>query len=270
MALYIVKNQWGGSRKPWHAAGTFNLGCRSDQKVVNIEISSEDEGKTFSGSMVYEGEGSISVRAEQIAGSNYKVENQWGGEDADWHPGGNWIIGSRTGQNVVQLSIDNIQGTFTGTMTYVGEGPIAFEGAPETGTSYTVENQWGGDKADWNLAGTMELGTRNGQKPVGFDITSEDGKEFTGTMTYDGEGPIGFKAMLERGNNYAIENQWGGDDAPWNEAGSMIIGTRDGQLATALNIVSADNGATFSGTMNYVGEGPIGFKAAVSSCENDI
>lgn len=270
MALYAVQNQWGGKNKPWHASGTFVLGCRNDQKVVNINISSEDEGKTFSGTMVYEGEGPIGVRATQIAGSNYKVENQWGGSEAEWHPGGNWVIGARTGQNATQLIVDRVQDSLTGTMTYVGEGPIGFEGASETGTSYTVENQWGGDDAAWNLGGTMQLGTRAGQKPVAFDIKSEDGKEFTGTMTYDGEGPIGFKATLQNGNNYAVENQWGGDDAPWHEAGTMIIGTRDGQYATALNITSADNGATFTGTMNYQGEGPIGFKGAVSSCENSI
>jgi hypothetical protein len=270
MALYVVKNQWGGSNKPWHYAGTFNLGCRSDQRVSNINITSEDEGKTFSGTMVYEGEGPIGVKATQIAGSNYKVDNQWGGEEAEWNPGGNWIIGSRTGQNVVQLAVDFTNGSLTGTMTYVGEGPIAFEGAPETGTSYTVENQWGGDNASWNMAGTMQLGTRAGQNPVEFDIKSEDGKVFTGTMTYDGEGPIGFKATLTKGNNYDVENQWGGDEAPWNETGTMVIGTRDGQYATALNITSADKGATFTGTMNYTGEGPIGFKGAVSACVNSL
>jgi len=270
MALYAVKNQWGGARKPWNASGTFVLGCRKDQRVVDIKISSVDEGKTFSGTMVYEGEGEIAIRATQIAGNNYSVENQWGGEDAEWHPGGNWVIGARTGQNVIELKVTDQNGILVGTMTYAGEGPIGFEGAPETGASYTVENQWGGESEAWNLGGTMQLGTRVAQNPVAFDISSNDGKAFFGTMTYDDEGPIGFKATLTNGNNYAVENQWGGDEAPWQESGTMIIGTRDGQYATELKISSEDNGATFTGAMTYSGEGPIGFKGVISSCEIKI
>jgi hypothetical protein len=130
-----------------------------------------------------------------------------------------------------------------------------------------VENQWGGNDAAWNLAGTFVLGTRPAQKPEAFDISSaDDGKTFTGTMTYDGEGPIGFKAELSSGNNYAVENQWGGEDAAWNEAGHMIIGSRDDQNAVQMKIESSDNGATFTGEMTYKGEGPIGFKAELSAC----
>lgn len=271
MALYKVKNQWGGSKKPWHEGGTWILGCRPDQEVTHINITSEDGGKTFTGSMVYQGEGSIEVKATQIAGNNYKVENQWGGEEAEWHPGGNWIIGGRTGQNAVQLTVNADESGLIGTMTYEGEGPIGFDASKETGTSYTVDNQWGGDNAEWNPGGSFILGTRPGQKPVAFDISSDDeGKTFTGTMTYDGEGPIGFKAELSTANNYHVENQWGGDEAPWHEGGEMVIGARDGQNAIKLAISSDDNGDTFNGTMTYSDEGEIGFKGAVSSCENSL
>lgn len=272
MALYTVKNQWGGSKAPWNEAGTWVLGCRNDQSVNAIRMSSTDGGKTFSGTMIYEGEGEIGVKATQIGGNNYKVENQWGGEGAEWHPGGNWVIGSRTGQLVISLEVAVSQGNnLFGTTTYEGEGPIGFEAAVDTGTSYTVENQWGGESAAWNLAGTFVLGTRAGQTPVEFNIQSADeGKTLTGSMTYDGEGPIGFKATLTNGNNYSVENQWGGDEAPWHEAGNMIIGSRDGQGVLDLKIESKDNGASFTGAMTYAGEGPIGFKAALSSCQNNL
>lgn len=272
MAIYSVKNQWGGPNKPWHNGGAWILGCRTDQKIVQINITSDDNGKSFTGEMVYENEGPIGIKATQIGGNNYKVENQWGGSEAEWNPGGNWIIGGRDGQSVVELHVSNMNSSnLVGSMTYDGEGPIEFEGAADPGTSYTVENQWGGDNAEWNLGGTFLLGTRPGQKPVAFDISSSDeGKNFTGTMTYDGEGPIGFKAELVSANNYNTSNQWGGDDAPWNDAGVMIIGARDGQNAVSMNITSGDNGATFSGQMTYSGEGEIGTKAAVSSCENNL
>ncbi len=272
MAIYSVKNQWGGPNKPWHDGGIWILGCRTDQKVIQINITSEDHGKTFTGEMVYEGEGTIGIKATQIGGNNYQVENQWGGSEAEWHPGGNWIIGGRDNQTVVELHVSNINSNnLIGSMTYDGEGPIAFEGAVDKGTSYTVENQWGGDSAAWNLAGTVLLGTRPGQKPVDFDISSaDDGKNLTGTMTYDGEGPIGFKAELISANNYTVENQWGGDEAPWHEAGTMIIGARDGQNVVSMKISSDDNGDTFTGQMTYKGEGEIGVKAAVSSCNNKL
>lgn len=272
MALYTVKNQWGGSKAPWNDAGTWVLGCRNNQTVTSIRISSTDGGKTLTGTMIYEGEGEIGVRATQIGGNNYKVENQWGGEGAEWHPGGNWIIGSRDAQRVVSLEVAASQGNnLSGNMVYEGEGPIGFEGSLVPGSSYTVENQWGGSSAAWNLAGTFVLGTRANQNPVAFNINSTDGgKTLNGTMTYSGEGPIGFKAMLTNGNNYSVENQWGGNDAPWHEAGNFVIGARDGQGVVNLTITSNDNGATFTGEMTYSGEGPIGFKAALSSCANSL
>ena len=60
--------------------------------------------------------------------SLYQVENQWGGAGAPWHQGGKWILGARSGQNVVAIDIQSPDGgeTFQGTMTYAGEGPIGF------------------------------------------------------------------------------------------------------------------------------------------------
>ncbi|RUT02218.1 hypothetical protein DSM106972_062930 [Dulcicalothrix desertica PCC 7102] len=62
--------------------------------------------------------------------AQYSVENQWGGEDAPWNFGGNWVVGGRTGQQkVVQLSATSNDGgmTLNGTMTYEGEGLIGFK-----------------------------------------------------------------------------------------------------------------------------------------------
>ncbi len=268
MAIFQVQNQWGGSSAPWHAGGTWVLGGRDNQNVTEILINSGDGGKTFSGTMTYEGEGPIGFRATQIVGNNYAVENQWGGSTAPWHPGGNWIIGGRDGQNVVQLKVESVNNgaDLEGTMTYAGEGPIGFKGKETPGSSYSVENQWGGSSAPWHQGGTFVLGARENQNPIAYDIQSKDGgKTFSGTMTYAGEGPIGFRAVQTNGNNYAAENQWGGSTAPWHPGGNLVIGGRVNQNAIQLKISSKDEGKNFTGEMTYIGEGPIGVKATISA-----
>ena len=82
-----------------------------------------------------------------------------------------------------------------------------------------VQNQWGGQSAAWNEGGMWVIGCRSGQNVVALNINSADGgKTFTGSMKYAGEGPIGFKATLSQNNTYVVENQWGGNSAPWHPA----------------------------------------------------
>ncbi len=267
MSLYSVQNQWGGSSAPWNPGGMWVLGSRAEQKVVAIDISSSDGGKTLTGTMTYQGEGPIGFRATEGSGNNYTVENQWGGSSAPWNPGGQWIIGARDGQRVIALKVTSSDGgnTLTGTMTYQGEGPIGFKSELSSGGAYNVENQWGGSSAPWNPGGMWVLGARAGQNVVAVNVTSSDGgKTLTGTMTYQGEGPIGFRGTRTNGNNYTVENQWGGSSAPWNPGGQWIIGAREGQNTVALDISSSDGGKTLTGTMTYQGEGPIGFRGTLS------
>jgi hypothetical protein len=265
--LHQVQNQWGGSSAPWNPGGIWLLGCRDGQNVVAIDITSSDHGKTFTGTMTYAGEGPIGFRATMTQTNNYVVENQWGGSSAPWNPGGNWIIGARSGQRVVSLKVnstDNGQ-TLNGTMTYDGEGPIGFKSSQVDGGSFTVQNQWGGNSAPWNPGGIYIMGCRSGQNIVALTISSSDnGKTLTGTMTYAGEGPIGFRATQFANNNYTVENQWGGPSAPWHPGGKWLIGARENQAVVALNISSADGGLNLNGTMTYAGEGPIGFRAALN------
>ncbi|MEO0538805.1 MAG: SUMF1/EgtB/PvdO family nonheme iron enzyme [Cyanobacteria bacterium P01_A01_bin.123] len=128
--LYQVENQWGGNNAPWHNGGTWVMGCRHNQNIVAINIKSDDGGKTFHGNMTYADEGPIGFRATLSDGNNYAVENQWGGDNAPWHNGGQWIIGGRSTQNVIELKVKSDDGgnTLNGTMTYEGEGPIGFKG----------------------------------------------------------------------------------------------------------------------------------------------
>ena len=272
MAIYAVKNRWGGQGASWHDGGSWVLGCRPDQTIVALELTSDDNGATLNGTMTYEGEGHITVKATQIGetlGNNYSVQVRWGGEGQPFHDQGNWIIGGRTGKRVVALNVtsSNSGSSLEGTMTYEGEGHISIDATLIGGSSYTVENRWGGDGQPWHLAGTMILGTRSTKKPVSMDISSNDGGvTFTGKMTYSGEGHISFRAELTSGNNYNVQNRWGGEGAPWHDGGVMVIGCRDGQNCIALNISSNDGGETLTGKMRYDGEGDISFEGALSSC----
>ncbi|MCA6363863.1 MAG: lectin ESA-2 [Bacteroidetes bacterium] len=127
---------------------------------------------------------------------------------------------------------------------------------------HLVQNQWGGSSAPWNPGGIFLIGSRDGQNVVALNVTSADGgKTLTGTMTYAREGQIGFRATMTLCNNYAVENQWGGSSAPWNPGGTFVLGSRGNQRVVAINISSADNGNTLTGSMTYAGEGPIGFKS---------
>ncbi|QDE93514.1 lectin ESA-2 [Myxococcus xanthus] len=198
----------------------------------------------------------------------YLVQNQWGGSQATWNPGGLWLIGARDKQNVVALDIKSDDGgkTLKGTMTYNGEGPIGFRGTLSSANNYTVENQWGGTSAPWQPGGVWVLGARDKQNIVAVSIKSNDGgKTLTGTTTYNGEGPIGFKSEVTEGDSYSVENQWGGSAAPWHTGGVWVLGTRGKQNVINVDAKSNDGGKTLSGTMTYNGEGPIGFRGTLTS-----
>ncbi len=261
---YQVQNRWGGADRPWHEGGKWVIGGRADQAVVAIDVTTTDGGRTLTGTMTYAGEGPIGFRGTLRGSNNYAVENQWGGDDAPWHPGGTFVLGYRSGQNVVAINIESSSGgkTFAGTMTYAGEGPIDFTATRVEGAAITVENQWGGHAAPWHVGGTWAIGCRDAQGVVALDIASTDGGEtLSGEMTYDREGPIGFTAARQGLNNYAVQNRWG-DDPTWHPGGLWIIGYRTGQNVVAVKATSSDGGKTLNGTMTYVGEGPIGLKAA--------
>jgi hypothetical protein len=195
MSTYTVQNQWGGSSAPWHDGGVFNIGNRQGQLPVAVDISSADGGKTFSGTMTYVGEGPIGLRCTQTTMNSYTAQNQWGGNSAPWHVGGEWVLGCRApGQAVVSIQVGSTDNgaTLNGTMTYAGEGPIGFRGIRTMANTYVVENQWGGNSAPWHPGGTFVLGCRGTQGVVSIQATSNDnGASFSGQMTYAGEGPIG-------------------------------------------------------------------------------
>ena len=189
---------------------------------------------------------------------NYHVENQWGGASAPWHEGGAMVLGYRNPQPCVAIDIESTDNgkTFHGTMQYKGEGPIGVIATLVCGMTYKVENSWGGSGGHYG--GWWVIGARAGQACVKLNIKSaNDGHNFTGTMVYHGEGPIGFRAEARLKKHVKTFVQWGGTAAPWHDNGDMILSSREPQEVEMININSTDKGMTFNGTMQYAGEGPI-------------
>ena len=257
---YAVRNQWGGDHAPWHDGGSWALGCRPEQPILELHLASEDGGASLFGTMTYAGEGPIDVQAEHLGGNQYSVENGWAGT---WHDGGMWVIGGRDGQAVVSLDASSPDDgrTLVGTMTYAGEGPIAFRGETAQAPSregYRIQNRWGGLHGEWHDGGVWVVGGRAEQAVVSVEVVSDDdGATLTGSMTYAGEGPIDLRATHLGDNRYLAEVRWGGVGAPWREDGEWVLGARDDQRVVKLELSSEDGGASLVGTVTYAGEGPI-------------
>lgn len=199
----------------------------------------------------------------------YIVENTWGGSSTP-HPGGVFVIGARPGQNVVEIDVRAVDGgtTLSGTMTYAGEGPIGFSGTLLGGNNYDVKNSWG--DSGWQPGGTFVLGCRAGQNVVALKASSNDGgKTLKGTMTYAGEGPIGFSGTQSPAGVYATENTWGGSSFP-HPGGTFVFGCRADQNVVAIDVSSKDGGNTLSGSMTYAGEGPIDFRGTRLGLDNYV
>ncbi|BCN29406.1 lectin OAA family protein [Anaeromicropila herbilytica] len=255
MAAYQVENQWGGINAPWNTGSTWILGTREEQYLVGINIESKDNGETFTGTVTYNGEGPIDFLAKHKNANKYVAKVRWGGEGAPWHDEGIWVIGGRNVQRAVALKVKASEDgkTLLGTITYEGEGPIEFRGSFIP--SYEVMNKWTHCTSDWHKVGTWVLSGRLNQNVVAMKIKATDrcANVLEGTMVYENEGPIGFKAVRIVGNTYEVYNQWGGEKAPWHRGGDMIIGASDEYRVTSLKFTSDDKGGHLYGEVTYTG-----------------
>ena len=129
----------------------------------------------------------------------YFVENQWGGPSAPWNAGGYWIIGGRASHRVVKLDASSSDGglKLVGKVTYDGEATMDFKAKRVDGVNYEIFIKRGGScaHAHWQFGGAWVIGGRPSQPVVDIHFSSSDhGENFSGVMTYFGEGPIGFRA----------------------------------------------------------------------------
>lgn len=165
--------------------------------------------------------------------------------------------------NVIAIDIksDGRGSTLEGTMTYSNEGPIGFRGIKETddgSDNITVENLFGDDR---HPAGRWVIAGREDRHVIAFNIRSNDnGRSLNGTITYAGEGEIRVRSKRGNGVVYDVNNQHDGD---LFQDGAWVLGARSDkhQYVVAIDIASKDEGRTFGGTVTYVGEGPVRFRA---------
>lgn len=195
---YAVEVQWGSGfdASDWNFDGYWVIGGRQGQPVVSANLSLNDADDALVGNITYAGEGPITFYGTPVDGGVYRTDNWWGEEPpTELFMGGIWVMGNRADQQVVSVVAESADGgeTLQGQMTYEGEGPIGFYATHITGNVYMVENQWGGSDADWNVAGYWVIGGRDEQRIVALDI-AQDENGLSGTITYEGEGPIGFYA----------------------------------------------------------------------------
>ena len=130
----------------------------------------------------------------------YDVTNTWG-KTGTQHPGGTFTMGCNKSAALIKLDVsstDNGQ-TLTGTAQYQGNGSIGIKFTYNNDSSapnaYDCTVTYGGvSYPRW----TWVLGDRGAdQLPVAFNISNGgEGTTLTGTMTYNGEGHIGFSGSL--------------------------------------------------------------------------
>ncbi len=165
------------------STGTTSTGANVDPVTVDYFINIESD--------------TASANAQN---NTYAVESNVGGDESPWLDEGMWVIGGRQGQQVVALDIASSDGgeTLTGTVTYAGEGPIAFRATKSAQNTYRVEVQWGDRDAPWNPNGTWVLGSRENVSLVALNVSATDeGSTLEGTMAYADGSFYGFRATLQ-------------------------------------------------------------------------
>lgn len=276
MAIYHIQNQWGSNNPPWHDRGIFVMGDQSAKNLSSLNLSSNDNGHTLSGTIAYEGGSHLHFLATAKMGvnkNNYQTQVKSG--TGAWKDGGTWLMGSRGNQRVVSMRASaDAQGNLVGQMTYSGEGGIGLKGTLIPGSAYSVESNWGGSPGSpgaslgmgsgggmslggggtitLGTGGIMVLGAKANTAPIDIDLSSSDGgKTLQGTMTYEGMSTTSVNLQLYNLalNTYIVQGS----------QERLVIGARDNQNIVKLKVSSTDGGLTLNGEMQYAGDGVIGF-----------
>jgi OAA-family lectin sugar binding domain len=193
--------------------------------------------------------GSAAAAADQAplcpTAATFATEIQWGGDQAPWH----------TDENLTVLITNRLR--VLGNNTFPAGSQLSWSG-------------------------------QNGNGKIAF---AKDGS-FTGTAQFPGEGPVGYRgtavtsastqlaSLCRNAASFGTEIQWGGDQAPWHtdEDLSILISNRrrvigENQVPAGTQVAwTGPNGAatvsfgaegTFTGTAQFPGEGPVGYRGTV-------
>jgi hypothetical protein len=120
--------QWGGDMAPWHNEGTWRLGDRPNQALIEVIAERQGTSNDLVSTATYAGEGPIGFRARWLGGNASQAEYQWGGTKQPWTQGGVWGIGGRDSQRIDAIDVrsPDLGRTFVGQAAYIGEGQLGF------------------------------------------------------------------------------------------------------------------------------------------------
>lgn len=122
----------------------------------------------------------------------YRVQVQWGDEEAPWHDEGLFGLGHRAAHPVVALRLALTEGgrTLEGAVTYLDEESVSLRATHTDRNRYSISTDSQASPAEWRI------GARDFQPVVGLELTSGDkGVTLTGVVTYAGESPVRFRGV---------------------------------------------------------------------------
>lgn len=183
------------SPSSWTSDGIWVIGNRSNEKCTKLNILS-DNGKILSGVIKYDDKEEVKIRGEYI--SSYLVENHWGKETASWHFGGVWLLSGNDKQvKYMDIESKDLGENLYGYIEYLDEDKVSFKAKRICENNYEVYTKsiYGSDS--WKRRQDMIIGSRDNQKVVKLTFnSSDDGNNIYGTMAYEGEETIKFRAAL--------------------------------------------------------------------------
>jgi hypothetical protein len=170
----------------------------------------------------------------------FKTEIQWGGDAAPWHPDADLEVLLKNRNIIV-------------------------------------------DKTTAPVGTTLNWSGPNGNGAITF----KDRSAFAGTAQFPNEGPVGYRGTLNHWGppicdpaaDFKTEIQWGGDAAPWHPDADLValvknrhtvIDRTTAPAGTKVSWTGPNGNAditfnarnTFSGTAQFPGEGPVGYRSA--------
>lgn len=138
MAAYFVMNQTGKA-KSWQQVGMWLIGSNDHRRVIDLHLSSQDHGNTLEGTITYEGDPPVILRAEATYGNVYRVSRCLSKVSEEVTFSGTWMIGKRGNQRLVQVDISSPDRgeSLMGTLCYDGEPPTRMKSKMVVGFGQT-------------------------------------------------------------------------------------------------------------------------------------
>ncbi|MBE6048009.1 MAG: hypothetical protein E7213_06355 [Clostridium sp.] len=190
--------------------------------------------------------------------SAYQIENR--DRYSAWKNGGVWILGNRKDSILTKLDIrsSNHGESFYGTVTYKGEEAKEFKARLDKDNMYRTEIKEETKLSSWKSDGIWIIGNRLRQRCTKLNISSDNGKFLFGIIKYDEEEELELKGDYVQ--SHLVENHWGKENASWHFGGIWCLNSANKKV-DFIDIDSNDSGNSFNGSIQFVGEEMLDFKA---------